>query len=251
MLWISPAHFPILRQDEVHLWLAFLPQPSQEIAKFWEILNAKERQRANRLIVKQHRERFVVARGMLRQLLANYLDYSADEIKFTQGAFGKLAIDSSSGNPKCAGDIKFNLSHAGDYALFAFALHRDLGVDIELIRADLAVEEIAQRFFSPVETTELLSLSKEIRAQAFFNCWTRKEAFIKAIGQGLYYPLHEFNVDVKTSGDAQINLNICDQKLQDKKWSLFSLETVSGYTTALVVRGVMAQKKLFKFKVTR
>lgn len=244
MLWNSPPKFSTLCQNEIHLWLVSLVQPQQEIAKFWQTLNAEERQRADRLVMKQHRERFITAHGVLRQLLANYLSYPAHEIKFVSGPFGKIAIDpliiTNNG-------IKFNLSHANEYAMFAFLSDRDLGVDIEYMRVNLEVEEIAQRFFSPTESVALMSLPKEERTQAFFNCWTRKEAFIKAIGRGLYYPLHEFDVDVKTIGETKVDLNIRDQELQDKTWSLFSLETIAGYAAALVVEGELEQGKILKF----
>lgn len=244
MLWNSPSKFPILRHDDIHLWLAKLAQSAQETATFWGILNAEERQRADRLIIQRHRENFIVARGILRQLLSNYLNYPAREIKFTQGPFGKIEIHRLMPTPL----IKFNLSHTGEYALFAFSLDRDLGVDIEHIRADIEIKDIAQRFFSTVETKTLLSLPADMQTQAFFNCWTRKEAFIKAIGQGLYYPLHEFDVDAKTNGEIKVDLNIHDKSLQNKTWNLFSIETVADYAAALVVEGVIELEKILKFK---
>jgi 4'-phosphopantetheinyl transferase len=246
MFWQSPDKFPILRQNEVHLWLASLARSQQEIATFWETLNAEERQRAKRFVMPQHRERFIVARGMLRQLLANYLNYPAPQIKFSQGTYGKISLHQLL---MPTAKIKFNLSHANNYALFAFAIDRDLGVDIEYMRADIEMEDIAQRFFSPAEASALLSLPKEARSQAFFNCWTRKEAFIKALGKGLYYPLHEFDVDIKVNGETKVDLSIHDQALQDKNWSLFSLNTISNYAAALVVEGSVEQEKLIKYKL--
>src|SRR6185295_10633961 len=152
--------------------------------EFRATLEAGELERAGRFHFEKHRRHFVVGRGGLRYVLARYLDLKPEEFRFSYGEYGKPALE----------EIQFNMSHSHGVALFAVARDRELGVDVEHVRADFASEDIAQRFFSRVEVAAFNALQKEEQVAGFFRCWTRKEAYIKAIGRGLSEPLDAFDV---------------------------------------------------------
>lgn len=132
--------------------------------------------------------------------------------------------------------IRFNMSHSHDLALYAVTRNRELGIDLEHIRKDFASHEIAQQFFSPREVARLRALPLSMQTKAFFNCWTRKEAYIKATGKGLSLPLHQFDVSL-VPGEPTLLLSTRENPQEASRWTLRELKPGPGYVVALAVEG--------------
>lgn len=193
------------------------------------VLSHGERQRARRFVLGRDRRRFVVGRARLREMLGARLGSRPESIELTYGAGGKPAIAPS---VPCA-DLRFNLSHSGDLAVYAFAYGREVGVDVEAVRALRDADRIAARFFSPREFREYLALRPCDRPLGFFNCWTRKEAFIKALGEGLSHPLGRFDVSLGPCEPARIH-RIGSTPGAERDWRMESFFPASGYVAAVV-----------------
>ena len=216
-----------LEAGQIHVWRAHLDCGEAALGRLQGALSPDEKARANRFVFQPDRSAFVAARGILRQLLGRYLSRAPALLEFEYGAQGKPALRAPSPQPS----LQFNLSHSHGVALFAFALGRNVGVDVELVRPDFAGEKIAERYFSPQEVAELRSLPPALQHEAFFLCWTRKEAYIKARGQGLQVPLQSFQVSL-TPGEPE-RLQAADSS----RWSLRSLRPGPRYVGALVAEG--------------
>jgi 4'-phosphopantetheinyl transferase len=184
-----------LNRGEVHLWVVRLEASEENFARALALLAADEIARAERFRFERHRRAYVIGRAALRALLSGYLGLDPAAIAFTYGPQGKPALADA------ACSVRFNASNSGQLAAFAFTEACEIGVDVEQHRPLHDLEAIAQRFFSPDETAELLALPASDRDSAFFNCWTRKEAYIKAMGGGLSIPLDSFRVTLRP-GDA-------------------------------------------------
>jgi 4'-phosphopantetheinyl transferase len=230
--WYPPPQSLKLDGDEVHVWRACLDQTTSRIDRLYTVLSPDERERAGRFYFQRDREHYIVARGVLRMILGRYLEIQPDRVRFCYSPYGKPSLVDEDG-----GDLlRFNLSHSGGLVLYAVACDRELGIDIECIRDDLADKEIADRFFSAAEVAVLQTLARDVWSQAFFNCWTRKEAYIKALGEGLSHPLHEFDVSLVPGEPAALLSTRRDPK-EASCWSLRELETGAGYVAALAVKG--------------
>lgn len=225
-----PIHSLTLGRNEVHLWQARL---DDQLADSLEvILSEEETGRANRFHFTNDRNHFIVARGLLRRLLAAYLGVSSSaDLTFSYGEKGKPFLAENQ-----QGLINFNLAHSHGMALYAFSHDRELGVDLEFVKDELADEKIADRFFSTTEVEALQKVPAELRRQAFFNCWTRKEAYIKARGEGLSMPLNEFDVSLAPGEPAALLRNHKDAA-EVTRWSMKSIPVDPGYVAALVVEG--------------
>lgn len=173
-------HFT-LSCNEIHLWQADLSSTEPSILPLLRALSADEYARAERYALPHLRRRFVVARGILRSLVGSYLGIVPSEVRFCYGAFGKPMLDEARHKEALA----FNLSHTEDFALFAFSLVHDIGVDVERIQKSFEVLSLAQQHFSINEYAALSALPTELQLSAFYACWTRKEAYLKARGAGL------------------------------------------------------------------
>ena len=229
--WREPPGTLRLSDDEVHVWRISLDTPPAILESLWVTLSLDEQERANRYRFTRHRQAFIARRGRLRNLLGRYLDYDPASLQFSYNPFGKPALQ-----PGIAGHLCFNLSHSQDLALFAFARQTDIGVDIERQRSDFDHLQVAERFFSTREREELSALPIAIRAEAFFLCWTRKEAFIKAHGEGLSLPLDLFDVTITPGRPARLVASRLGIEAPDQ-WSLYNLEPAPDYLAALAVRG--------------
>ena len=222
----------MLRTDEVHVWRATLDRhPSQE-EKFLHTLAPDERMRAARFYFARDRGHFIVARGMLRAILSRYLKRAPECLSIGYGPHGK---------PTLAGEldgeaIHFNLSHSHGVAVYAIARGREVGIDIERIRSDVAAPEIAERFFSRQEVAMLQALLSDLQREAFFRCWTRKEAYIKARGEGLSLALDQFDVSLAPGAPASL-LGTRPDPSEASRWSLQNLDPAFGYAGALAVEG--------------
>lgn len=225
-------------KGEVHVWRASVYLAESQIGAMAETLSVDEQNRAGKFYFERDRRSFIVARGTLRALLGRYLDRSPGRLRFCYGPHGKPALTRDSGGDT----LRFNLSHSHGMALFAIARHREVGVDVELIRPGLAREEIAERFFSPQEVFMLRKVPVEKRVEAFFNCWTRKEAYIKATGKGLSLPLDEFVVSLAPGEPAALLETRTDYR-EASRWCLRSLAPRPGYVGALAVTEDCAELK--------
>lgn len=231
-VWSAPPAALRLRDAEVHVWAAPLDPPAESVRRYASLLAPDERARAERFRFERDRRRFSVARGVLRVLLGRYLETDPRRVAFRYQSHGKPALEEG-----LAGrGPHFNVSHSGEMALYAFARSRELGVDVEEVRAMEDGLQIAERFFSQAEVAAFRALPAELRDEAFFNCWTRKEAFIKAVGEGLSFPLHVFDVSL-APGEPACLLASRDPQ-QAERWSLRALpDPAPGYRAALVAEG--------------
>jgi 4'-phosphopantetheinyl transferase len=228
LLWDAAPHPAGLCPGEVHVWAACLDEPREGALQ--RLLSPDEQARATRFRFPRDRRRFVVGRGLLRGLLGRYLGVDPGTLCFNYGSRGK---------PSLAGGerhLSFNVTHSGALALLAFARDRELGVDLECERPLPDAEEIAQRYFSPQEGTTLGRLPRREREPAFFRCWTRKEAFIKATGDGLSRPLDGFDVTFAPGVPARL-LRVEGEPGATERWWLEELKPAEGFVAALAVEG--------------
>jgi 4'-phosphopantetheinyl transferase len=212
----------------VHVWSIPTEASSAVIAELWPILASDEQERARRFHFKHLQRSFVLARGALRLLLGCYLNASPASVQFRYSSKGKPSL----GEPA---RLKFNASHSVGLAMFAFTLDCDLGVDIEHFRPMQERQNIANLFFCSEEATELMALPPEQRDRAFFLCWTRKEAYIKAIGEGLSMPLDGFQVTLQPDEPARF-VHLAHDFKAAKAWTLHDLKLDASYIAALAYR---------------
>lgn len=230
--WHLPPDKYNLPADEVHVWCASLNQPSIQVDYLQRFLVADELQRAEQFYFEEHRRHFIVARGFLRSILGHYLDIRPDELRFDYLRFGKPILHSTHGKDL----VHFNVSHSGGLVLYAVARHRKLGVDIEVLRTNVEFEQLSKRFFSLEEDCRFRLLSSEKKCQSFFEIWTRKEAYIKARGEGLAYPLDQFEVSFGDGKSPRLLNNLQEPK-DIEHWSMANLAPHPDYIGALVVEG--------------
>jgi len=229
-IWQMPPAELSLPRDEVHVWRALLDRP-QQLADLSATLAPDEQARAARYHFRVDREHFTVARGLLRVLLSRYLGVGPANLSFRFNAFGKPSLADEHG-----ADVHFNVSHSRGLALLAFARGRELGVDLEAVQPEFAGLQIAERFFSPTEVAALRALPECQHTDAFFNCWTRKEAYIKAIGQGLSAGLDQFDVSLAPGQPAAL-LRTMIATDEPGRWTMIELEPEANYKAALLVEG--------------
>jgi len=221
----SPARLE-LAGDEIHVWRASLEREQSMLNQLQTTLSADEKARANSFFFQRDRNHFIAARGILRDLLGKYVNRSPAHLEFDYGPQGKPAL-------RCAlaeRSVLFNVSHSDGVALFGFGIGRQLGVDVERVRK-FAGETIAERYFSPQEVVELRALPQASQDEGFFLCWTRKEAYIKARGEGLQLPLKSFHVSLTPGKPERL------QTADGVDWSLRSLRPEPQYVGALVGEG--------------
>ena len=234
--WSEAPSLPSLETGTVHVWRVALDQTDERLEQFSRTLEPDELERAGRFHFEKHRRHFVVARGFLRSVVARYLVTQPEALRFVYGTYGKPALASEH-------SLRFNLSHSNEVALLAIALDAELGVDVEHIRADFASEDIARRFFSRTEVEAFNALPKEEQVAAFFRCWTRKEAYIKAIGKGMSQPLDAFDVTLEPDLPPALLRAEADDA---SRWLLRDISVGEAYAGALVVERPVAQVRFFR-----
>lgn len=237
-VWAAPLGSLSLLEGEVHVWRASLNQRRRTLEQLLTLLAPDEASRAERFYRQRHRDDFIAARGILRKLVSAYLHTPPARLRFTYGSHGKPAMCEGQG----AAGLRFNLSHSGSLALYAFARGREVGIDVEHMREEFAGLDIAERFFSAAEVTKLTSLPRESRVQAFYNCWSRKEAYIKALGEGLSHPLSCFTVALAPREGAAL-LAVEGDARELSRWKMYDLPAGDGYAAALVVESPSAPPK--------
>jgi 4'-phosphopantetheinyl transferase len=229
----SPAPKDLTVADhEVHVWRAQLELPSSQVQRLRGILTDDELDRAKRFSFERDRQRFIAARGILRSILSHYITINPGDLRFYYNQYGKpfLAPDFSSYLHN------FNLSHSGHMALYAITRNREIGVDVERVHSGFAYEEIAKHFFSVNEVAILGAIPIEKRLEAFYQCWTRKEAYIKAHGKGLSLPLDSFDVSF-APWEPPMLLSTKDAHQEGSLWTLLDLKPGLGNMGALAVKG--------------
>lgn len=245
---ITDAGFQIetplaLPEDEVHLWQADLDAIGTEESRWLAVLSPDESARASRFHFPSDRQRFVASRALLRTILGGYLATDPNRVRFSYSKKEKPSL----GMEHVGSDLTFNISHSGGIALFAFTRRREIGVDVELVRRDFDIDAIARRFFSAKEQEELAAFTNEKsekKFEAFFRCWTRKEAYIKATGEGLSLPLRQFDVSI-AEGDHDALRATRPDPAEAALWSLREIPAGSGYVAGLCVRGRTWRLKLW------
>ena len=230
--WDIPPKKLILSSNAVHVWRASLHVSASYLCTLEGTLTADERARAEQFYFQKHREHFIAGRGLLRNILSRYLEKEPDQLRFCYNAYGKPTLTEEADAER----LCFNLSHSHGIALYALTRGREIGVDIEYFRPDVEAEKLAERFFSPRETAALRALPKHLRKEGFFNCWTRKEAYIKAEGKGMSIPLNAFDVSL-TPGKPAALLRTQNHPQETSRWSLQALDPAPGYAAALAVKG--------------
>jgi 4'-phosphopantetheinyl transferase len=229
-VWCQPPEQLPWLHDEVHVWRATLAWPEAAANRLEQFLAADERDKMQRFRREKDRRRYLVGRGLLRSLLGRYLDVAPQDLRFETTAAGKPHL--ASGQRQ----LQFNLAHSGEYVLFAIADGRAVGVDVEEINDDLDAGEIAAHFFSPDEQRELEALTGRLKIEGFFACWTRKEAYVKARGEGLSLPLDQFDVSLRPGDPARLIATRPDPA-EARRWQLSGLDVADGYKAALAVEG--------------
>jgi 4'-phosphopantetheinyl transferase len=217
---------------EVHVWRAGLNLPRQRFEQLAASLSADERQRAARFWFEKDRRRYIAARGILRELVGGYLGLEPAAVQFVYGQRGKPALRPEAGLP----GLRFNLAHSSALALYAFALDREVGVDLEHVCPEIALEQLARRFFSPRENAVLRALPPACLTQTFFAGWTRKEAYLKARGDGLSFPLGSFEVSLAPGRPAEL-LSVYDDPAEPARWSLRDVFPGAGYVATVAAEG--------------
>ncbi|MCP4050856.1 MAG: 4'-phosphopantetheinyl transferase superfamily protein, partial [bacterium] len=217
--------------NTVHIWSCRLTQHQKVLDKLNLTLSDDERKKADRFHFKHHKNGYIVCRGVLRKLLSIYLDTDPGKILFKYNKYGKPEYKAEKHSDK----IYFNISHSKNICILGFSKKIQTGVDIEYVRTISSIDKIAERFFSKKEYNDFKSAKN--KKTAFFSCWTRKEAFIKAMGNGLYHPLHSFDVTLLANKPAKI-LSIDNCPDTASEWTLYDLPYFHKYKAAVVVKAV-------------
>jgi 4'-phosphopantetheinyl transferase len=217
---------PNIAQNEVYVW--DLRLDSISVSDLYSFLSADECRRANDFKFAIDRDRFITCRGLLRVLLSSSLNVAPETLSFVYNPWGKPYLNDV--------PLYFNVSHSSDRALIAIASEREIGVDIEQIRPEVEAEEIANRFFSTEERNALHNLPSEALERAFFGCWTRKESYVKARGDGLSLQLNEFAVSVDPDEPAAL-LRAPGDSAETLRWRILDLDAPEGFAAALTVQG--------------
>jgi len=215
-----------LTSNEVHVWHAILSVSHAAFAKVYSILSAEEIARAQRFRFDRDRNRYIAARAILRQILSRYLDSEPAQIEFAYSAAGKPCIANNSAA------IEFNVSHSDRIAVYAVALNRTVGIDVERVIEGIAEEKVAEQNFAPADVAALRALPREARAEAFFATWVGKEAYLKAVGRGLSVPLSQVQVPALTGRPAAAFAQ------DGQNWTVRRFTPAAGFAAAVIAPGL-------------
>jgi 4'-phosphopantetheinyl transferase len=241
--WLPPPGTLSLKEDEVHVFLANLRGMISQVENYKLIISGDERKRAGRLYFQEDHDFFVVSKGLFRVILGRYLNREPQKLRLLFGPYGKPYLD-----PDEDGELlRFNTSHSNGVYLVALTRGREVGADVEHMRFDLSFDHIIDRFFTEGEKAALRILSPDARRRAFFSCWTRKEAFLKATGKGLSLSLNQFEVTISPEEPPRL-LSIKKNSQEASRWSLQDIDVGSNYSAALAVKGHNWKLRLWEWK---
>ena len=238
-MWLNAPDNLILSGEDAHIWRADLEVDEYIQTSFLKLLSPDEKNRAQKFRFAKDSRNFIVARGILRSLIGKYLEINPAEISFQYNKFGKPGIAYNN-------SLQFNISHSKNIALFAFTKRFNIGIDVEFVNPNIEVKDIASNFFSTNEITNLLALPDKDQALGFFNCWTRKEAFIKAVGEGLSFPLDKFEVSLEPGKPAKLLATHWEPEAVSK-WSIYSMSPGANLVGSLAIEGVIEQVKFWNW----
>ena len=238
--WVPGPERPAAEPGQVHVWRASLALPPAGLAALHRVISDDERSRAGRFRFEVHRDRFIAGRGIQRLLLARYLGADPAGLRYRLAHHGKPSLDA----PWDAADLRFNVSNAEDGLLVAVTTGRELGVDLEAVRALGDRDEVARRFFSAPEVEVYDAVPEGERDAAFFTCWTRKEAYIKALGEGLSMPLDCFDVTLRPGEPARL-LATRGNPAEAGRWTLREVDPGPGWMGAVAVEGAGWELRLY------
>jgi 4'-phosphopantetheinyl transferase len=231
-----------ISDGEVHVWLTSLGWLSGQAEALAQILSDDERQKADRFHFPADRQCHIIGRALVRIFLAHLLERQPADFRFRYNEFGKPYL---ADNPD-ERDLHFNISHSGDFIAIALAARRHIGIDVECIREDLALEQLVLRFFSPREQADWGTLPAHQKRDAFFRCWTRKEAYIKARGMGLSMPLHQFDVSLRP-GEPPMLLATRPDPAERTRWVIQDLCFGPLHMAAVAVEGSNCQLRMMEW----
>ena len=217
---------PAMSPGDVHVWEIPLTVSESDLTHYNELLSPDEKTRAARFHFASDSRKFTIARGALRSILGSYAGLPARDLRFTCSQHGKPSLSDT------PGDIRFNVSHSGDWALVAVTRSRDVGVDVEAMREDVETDKLAERFFSTRERAAIRALPSGQRVSAFYRCWTCKEAFLKGQGVGLFRSLDSFDVEVNPHVPARLLSTRPDHE-ESRHWLLHDIEAAPHYAAAV------------------
>lgn len=212
----------------IHLWRIPLDDAANRLSEWNALLSPDEAARAAAFYFERDRLRYATGRGILRTLLGRYIDQRPRDLVFSYNPQGKPALRDHS-------QLQFNLAHSNVVAVLAIGLGQPLGVDIEHLRTIDDIDSLARNTFSPRENAEFVRVPAYEKVQAFFNCWTRKEAYIKAIGEGLSHPLDSFDVSLLPGETARV-VQVAGQPEAARQWTLYDIPLSTEYIGALATR---------------
>jgi 4'-phosphopantetheinyl transferase len=231
-----------LDSDLVHVWVADLDPDASRMKRCMQNLSLDERERARKFHFRRDRDRFIAARGLLRSILGRYLHIEPQGIRFRYGPQGKPAIQETHGS-----NIFFNVSHSHDRVLYAIARGREVGIDIELIRDDISLENVVVRFFSTRELVTLRALSPHTRGKAYYTSWVRKEAYMKATGRGLSFSLDQLET-FSLPGEPEECFQVRKSPDEASPWHIRDLSLGPDYAAALAVEGDYAGHEYWRWQ---
>jgi len=222
----------LISANEVHVWRACLDVSTLHYENLLGFLSADELQRAGRFRFERDQKRFIVTRGILRKILGSYIEKSPEKLRFEYTSKGKPVLAPNTGNVT----VHFNLSHSDAFALYAITRNQKIGIDIERIRDDVDFGQIANRFFSQGEIRSLEGVHENKLSEVFFQYWTRKEAFIKATGEGISFPLEQCDVS-SIAGKVLSPVTLLNGNRKISSWCVQDIFPGSDYVAALAVEG--------------
>lgn len=226
--WETGRFPPQLGINDVHVWAVRLSHRWSEVSLFEELLSEDEKTRAGRFRFDRDRQQYRITHGLLRILVGQYLASHPATVQFSENEYGKPAVTE--------GNLAFNISHSRGAGLMAFTRGRDIGVDLEWMNCRIATDQLAKYAFSEWEYDQYAAVSDDQKYLAFYNCWTRKEAFVKALGKGLAMPLGSFDVSVQPGHDTRL-VRIEGGAIECQQWTMHSLTPFPGYAGTVLARG--------------
>lgn len=238
----SPPSFVRLKPNTVHVWTINFAVNDEAFNKYLSLLSEDEKKRASKFKFFKDKRCYVVTKGVLRLLSGHYLNKEAKAICFAYGEYSKPKF-------KHKTNLNFNVSHSGDSAILGFVYDHTIGVDIEKIKNNFDTFKIAANFFSKKEIAALREIPKPQQHMAFYRCWTRKEAFVKAKGSGLSFPLDSFSVSLDTDLEAELLETHWDKK-EKSDWSYHSFIPDSNYIAAVIIDSTVSTFKSFQLDVS-